>query len=244
MVLTGSTLKRVRVQAQSLHISFPLKTPRDIAKIILEGQNPPEVTLDSLRKTVSKAIGHFKKTGQFGGDARKGKSGRPRTVRTPGFIKKLKNASKAKRGKSTRKLSAKFGVSQQLVHKTLTDDIGFSPFRRSKESRLQPHHIIDRLRSARALRKHIGKRPEDWENVINTDFSGKIRLVRPLNSKNDVIWASSKEGQLKVSGFETFTCVRTLVAYFRTLTELKCFFEPYLLYYFIINNRNTKFLFL
>lgn len=196
MPLHGKALRHVRIQAQSLHQAFPNATPRNIAKMILGGRDPPQVSLDSLRKVCSKAIEHFEDTGELGGDKRKGNSGAPRTVRTPGFLKKLKRSAKGKRGKSTRKLGLKFKASPRTVSRALHQDLKLKPYRRSKESRLKPHHLPLRVKSAKALRRNVGVEGKDWESVLNTDFSGKFRLVPPLNSRNDVVWDTSREGGL------------------------------------------------
>ena len=103
MPLKGKPLALVRIQAQALHRTFPDETPRNIAKMILAGRDPPQVTLNSLRNICAKAMKHHDETGEWGGDKRKGNSGAPRTVRTPTFVRKIKRSAKGQRGKSTRK---------------------------------------------------------------------------------------------------------------------------------------------
>jgi hypothetical protein len=54
----------------------------------------------------------------------------------------------------------------------------------------------ERVNSANKLLKRYGTTPtrsnSKWKRLINTDFSGRISLVQKHNSKNNVIWSTSK----------------------------------------------------
>jgi hypothetical protein len=54
----------------------------------------------------------------------------------------------------------------------------------------------ERINSAKKLLKKIGLKPtrsnSKWKRLVNTDFSGRICLLQKHNSKNNIIWSTSK----------------------------------------------------
>ncbi len=187
--------KQLRKQILSIKELNPSWKAENIAHFMLSSENPPKIARNVLRRLISRTI-------QRNGVNDKPRSGRPRTTRTKGFIKKVSGMMKGKRKKSIRGTAAKLArrklkSSPSSVYRALTQDLKLKPWKRRKAQLLTEEHKKARVKSCKILRRKFGVKPRSkrfrWRNVLITDFSAPIRTNRPRNVKNDVIWEESPQ---------------------------------------------------
>ena len=125
----------------------------------------------------------------------KPRSGRPRSVRTPTFIKKVKRKFNKKKTPGLAKVAKKENCCVETLRKTLREDLNLKPLHRQKSSAVKERHFKDRLHAAQHLLREFGCDPHaensKWQILINSDFSGKISIKPVYNSKNAIVWAAS-----------------------------------------------------
>ncbi len=189
----SSNNKTLRQTVLSIHGLNPSWKAARIAEFMLKSENPPKKKRDVLRKFISRTI-------ERGTVEDKPRTGRPRQVRNKAFVRSVKRLVKGKKGKSIRGTAAKLknrGVncSRQSVWNALRKDLKLKPWKRRKSQRFTAEHKRNRVESFEKLLKKFGKKPKannsKWRRVVITDFSSVIRLDRPKNSKNDIIWETS-----------------------------------------------------
>ncbi|CAF1486738.1 unnamed protein product, partial [Rotaria sordida] len=70
-------------------------------------------------------------------------------------------------------------------------------FRLKRSQKLTATHKANRVTTCRILPQKYGVNRNakrfQWRKVLNTDFSGSIRLIRPNNNRNDGIWAATAD---------------------------------------------------
>ena len=111
------------------------------------------------------------------------RAGRP--VKVTPAKKRAIVGTQNQRGKSTRKLAKKHGVSKNTVHRVLTD-AGLKPFRQQKVQKISEAGKRKRVEFAKANKK------ARWDLTLMTDES-EVDLNPHRNPKNDVVWAESPE---------------------------------------------------
>jgi hypothetical protein len=82
------------------------------------------------------------------------------------------------------------------VHRALKNDIKLKPWKIPRAQKITPEQRNQRIKSAKKLLKKFRTKPtksySKWKRLINTDFSRQINLIQKNNSKNNVIWSTSK----------------------------------------------------
>ncbi|CAF3875757.1 unnamed protein product [Rotaria sordida] len=86
--------------------------------------------------------------------------------------------------------------SYSSVRRTLKEDIKLKPWKLTRSQKLSPIQREARVISAKKLLKKFGLNPtrsnSKWKRLVNTDFSGRVSLLQKHNSKNNIIWSTSK----------------------------------------------------
>ena len=79
----------------------------------------------------------------------------------------------------------------------MNQDLKLKPYHKIRTSRITETHAASRLCSAKLLLKKYGLdrryRKYQWNNLVNTDFSGKIGVRQKHNSKNNIVYAIDKQ---------------------------------------------------
>ncbi len=167
---------------------------RDIANELMNSDCLPSQT----RYTLIRYVNYTIKRGTI--EARK-RTGRPRTTRTPRFISLVKYHRENKSGQSIRKTDDLFkknhvNSSYGSIRRALKEDIKIKPWKLTRSQKISPMQGEERINSAKKLLKKFGLKPtrsnSKWKRCVNTDFSGRISLLQKHNSKNNIIWSTSK----------------------------------------------------
>ncbi|CAF3859255.1 unnamed protein product [Rotaria sp. Silwood1] len=186
--------EKLRKQILILHELHQNWSSSDIANELMNSDCPPSQT----RQTLIRYVNYTIKRGTI--EARK-RTGRPRTTRTSIFISLVKDHMENNLGQSIRKtndLLQKNHVnsSYSSVRRTLKEDIKLQPWKLTRSQKISPIQREARVISAKKLLKKFGLNPtrsnSKWKRLVNTDFSGRVSLLQKHNSKNSIIWSTSK----------------------------------------------------
>lgn len=163
------------------------------------------VNMKTIRSFIRYNTEKFQHMGKCNGHM--GGNGRPQT--SVKIKLKVKKMAMNKKGASLRKISAQTGLSFKTVG-NLLHKMKLKPYHKYKTQKLSPTHKEARVKSAKKLLEMYGRdvRPgRRWARIVNTDFSAKIKLTPTRNSKNDIIWSTSRSnaGDLLVSSEEKFS---------------------------------------
>ncbi|CAF1464854.1 unnamed protein product, partial [Rotaria sp. Silwood1] len=89
---------------------------------------------------------------------------------------------------------SKLNVSKSTVHRnsrTIAE-----PYHRRTSSKVTEQNTVKRRKFARWPKRYWKLDPRvpgsKWQRLVNTDFSKPIRLTPQLNTKNDIIWSTSR----------------------------------------------------
>lgn len=168
----------------------------DLRHLIVSAFERGERQVDILRRFqndgvsqqfVSYTIKRWKETGSI---ADRPRSGRPRTVRTPNLVRKVRDRIRRNPRRSQRKLAAALDTSRFTIRQILQLDLGFKPFKRRKVHGLSAAQKKERiLRCKRLLRRCASYRVN---SIVFSDE--KIFTVEEkLNKQNDRIYAVAFE---------------------------------------------------
>lgn len=115
--------------------------------------------------------------------------GRPRTIRTKGAIKKVKQRLQSRKKVSTRKLAIDLSMSRTSIQRILKSDLGLRAYKKIIEPRLTDEQKIKRKQFANWVRNNFRK-----EQTMNILFSDEkmFDLDGIYNSQNDRIWAVNR----------------------------------------------------
>lgn len=115
--------------------------------------------------------------------------GRPRIIRTPGTIQKVKNRLKRKKRVSARRLSKELDISQTTIRRILRNDLGCHPYKKIIEPNLTDAHKAERKRFANWVRTNFRK-----DQTMKILFSDEkmFDIDGVYNSQNDRIWAPNR----------------------------------------------------
>jgi hypothetical protein len=186
--------KKLREQILTLHDLHRKWSSSNIADELQNSDCPPLQTRHALVRYINYTINR-------GTINPRRRSGRPRTTRTKKFISLVKCNVENKRRKSIRKTdrllkSKQLKSSYGSVQRALKNDIKIKPWKITRAQKITSEQRNERIKSAKILLKRFGTKPtksySKWKRLINTDFSGHINLVQKHNSKNNVIWSTSK----------------------------------------------------
>ena len=178
----------------TLHELHQRWSPSDIANELQNSDCPPPQT----RRALVRFINYTIKRGTA--NARK-RPGQPRTTRTAEFISLGRQHMENKPKQSIRKTDQSLRKEQMkssygTIHRTLTCDIKIKPWKITRSQRINDVQQEKRVKSAKKLLKKFGNNPtrsnSKWKRLINSDFSGRIKLVQNHNSENNIIWSTNK----------------------------------------------------
>ena len=152
-------------------------------------------SLKISRMIVYRTIKRYNETGSVLDEQR---SGRPRSIRTPGLKKNVRCRIFRNPRRSMRKMVREFKVNNETMRKFVSEDLGMRSFKRSKV-----HHLNDSIRAKRLTRcKGLLKRfgTGDVNRMLFTDE--KIFTVEEeeeaTNKQNDRILSKNTQSILKV----------------------------------------------
>lgn len=130
----------------------------------------------------------YKRCDETGSVEKRNGGGRPRTVRTPAFVKALREKIRRNPCRSQKKLALQLGTSRKTIGKALRDDLGLKALKKTKRHMLTAKQKKARVQKCRSLlRRHAG---ESWKSILFTDE--KIFTVEAsLNRQNDRVYARS-----------------------------------------------------
>jgi hypothetical protein len=125
------------------------------------------------------------------------RSGRPRSKRTKSNIRKTRQRHLNRQNPGQRATADKLNTSKSSIQRILKEDLKLKPYHRTRTSRITKTHAESRLYSAELLLKKYGihrtYQRYQWNNMMITDFSGKIGVRQKNNSKNNVVYAVDKQ---------------------------------------------------
>ncbi|CAF2101408.1 unnamed protein product [Rotaria magnacalcarata] len=125
--------------------------------------------------------------------------GRPRIVRTPETIQKVKHRLQEKILISTRKLAKEFTISRTSVQRILKNDLGRQPYKKIKEPLLTEEHKDKRKQFANWIRTNF--RNEETMKILFSDEK-MFDIDGVYNSQNDRVWAVKRAEADEKSGIK------------------------------------------
>ena len=109
---------------------------------------------------------------------------------------------------SLRTIAQKTGVSYSSARRILHQS-NATPYHKYKTQKLGENHKARRVEFSKWMLKHFGceRSNKPLGRLINTDFSAKIKVNPARNSKNDVVWSTSRSeaGDILNSNEEKFS---------------------------------------
>lgn len=118
--------------------------------------------------------------------ADKQRSGRPRTVRTPALMKKLRQRIHRNPQRSQRKLAREMAVSRSSIQRSLVDDLGLFPFRKRRVHGLPERNRLQRKERCGQLLLRHG--PGDSQKICFSDEK-LFQLEEFHNPQNKRVYA-------------------------------------------------------
>lgn len=135
------------------------------------------------RKLVERTVNRYIDIGSVEDRPR---SGRPRSKRSPKFLKALKNRIRRNPRRTQRKMAIQMNVSSTTMSRALKVDLGLKALKRGKQHLLTARQVKNRLARSRALIKRYAG--EKWKRIFFTDE--KIFTVEAkYNKQNDRVYA-------------------------------------------------------
>ncbi len=155
-----------------------------------------------LNKTVSRAtmfrwVNRISKSGIMAATS----PGRPRSVRTKGFIAKVKrNVSKNQKRKSARQIAREEGCDQRTVRVAIRQGLSFKAYKRIPVPDLTDDHIAQRYSFSHWIKNNFTR-----ERCFSTMFSDEkcFDTYGQLNRQNDRVYARSRQEANKNGGLRS-----------------------------------------
>ena len=198
----------LRAQVEVYLQKFPHASTVEIKNWIRSGEQIPGVE-DISMNTMNRFILRLKKKFEASGNCAKhaGGNGRPSISRA--IAARGKRLGINKKNRSLRNISEQTRISHQSV-KNILNKAGCKPYHKYKTQKMSDQHKINWVSSAQKLLRRYGSQyraGRSWSRLVNTDFSAKIKTCPTRNSKNDIIWSTSREaaGDLLESNEEKFS---------------------------------------
>ncbi|CAF4013267.1 unnamed protein product [Rotaria sordida] len=156
---------------------------------------------NSLLQNITYQLKKFHETGTT--PLRRSDSSRPPTASSKQVSNKLKRLVLNKRRRSTRNVAPKVNVSRSTVLRNLKKFA--KPYHRKTSSKITNEHRMKRKKFAFWLKQYWKLNPQvhssKWQRLVNTDLSKSFRLTPQFNSKNDIIWSTSRQDADKHGGY-------------------------------------------
>jgi len=149
------------------------------------------------KSSVMKALNRFRTTKST---ADKPRTGRPRSVRTPKVIAKVRERIRRNSARSSRRMAAQLNLTTTSVHRVLKNDLGLCPYKQSKAQ-----EIPIKAKDKRAARAKLLLSQHDFSNIMFTDEK-KWTVEAQLNPQNNRVWAKSQE---KAKQHKNYHCTRS-----------------------------------
>ena len=150
-------------------------------------------SISSLKMLVSRCARRFR---DHGAVIRKHGSGRPRSAQTNRNMEQVIGFCQNNKGRSARNAAVQFNLSKNSASRILKN-AGLKPYHTRKTSKITERHVVNRVRFARYMLRHFGKNPftngEKWTRLVTSDFSKTFRLTPLPNTKNEIIWAATRD---------------------------------------------------
>ena len=190
--ITKSTLK---IQIEAYLTKFADPTLKDVKKWLFEGTTPGREVLSNINYRTLQSFINYQmkkfKNGKFC-ISHKGGNGRPRINKQK--VKRVKNLILNKENQSSRSVAARVGICQKSVVNIMKRE-NCKAYHKYKVQKLTEVHKEKRLTFAREMLSKWGltvKADRKWGRLVNSDFSAKIRISSATNTKNDIVWSSSR----------------------------------------------------
>lgn len=186
---------RLKKEIEVYNSKYPAASNVDILKFLKTGNQPAELA-EVKKNTLNKFIAYQKKKFNTVGFIQKHKGGNGRKKVSKVVEGRIKRLAVNKSHRSSRKIASLVGV----CHKTVANVLhrtGHKAYHKYRTQKLTDLHKENRVASAQALLNLYGQQfrnDRSWAKLINTDFSAKIKISPTRNSKNDVVWAQSRDG--------------------------------------------------
>lgn len=157
-----------------------------------QGKSIPEIiaTVQPVginRWLVRRTIKRYTETGSIHDRSR---SGRPRSVRTPARVKRIREKIRRNPQRSGRKLAKQENVSERSMRRILSNDLGLKAYRKRKIHGLSNAQKLKRLQRCKKLLKRHG--PKKVQKIIFSDEK-LFCTEQSYNSKNDVVYSVAFE---------------------------------------------------
>lgn len=123
------------------------------------------------------------------------RSGRPRSARTTGNVRKIRDRLKGKKRWSSRKLAADIGISATTVRRSLKEDLHLTYWKPREAHLLTDEMKAIRMTRSRKLLRRFGAGRH--RNIIFSDEK-MFSTEQSFNPRNDGIWAAKSPGQLRI----------------------------------------------
>ncbi|CAF0765983.1 unnamed protein product [Rotaria sordida] len=164
---------------------------RKITKKIWQDYQPDGISYNGL-------LSLSKRTIKRGTLEDKVRPGRPKAARTVTNIEQIKQRHlHQKHNPGQRSTAVNLGISLASVHRAMKKDLHIKPFHKFKTSKMTNDHVKSRVKSAKTLLNKYGRKEDtkkfSWHLVINSDYSAKIGLQVPNNTKNNVVYGETRE---------------------------------------------------
>ncbi|XP_065671865.1 uncharacterized protein LOC136089723 [Hydra vulgaris] len=125
---------------------------------------------------------------ETGGVEDRERSGRPRTVRTPDRIKRIREKIQRNPERLTRKLAQEEGVPRESMRELLKLALGLKPYRKHNVYGLTANQKLTRLQRCKTLLRQYGHCAV--QNIIYSDEKLFV-MEQSFNAKNNVVWSTS-----------------------------------------------------
>lgn len=178
-----------------LHNLYTTWSSYKIAKFIHSSDHLElrQSTFECIKKATQRCLQRILNTGSV---KRLSGQGRKRSVQTEENIRAVVNVAKNSKV-SANKTAQRLNMSSRSVRRILKSS-NLKPYHSRRTSRITVNHTQARLRFSRYLLNKYGHNPLinrgiELTRIVNTDFSQKFKLFPLPNTKNRVIWSSSRQ---------------------------------------------------
>lgn len=190
----NSALKtQLRVQIQAYMVKKPNAELREVRNW-LEIDNKLLDGIQYNRKTLKSFVNYQINKFRTGSDVTKHRGGNGRPTITKRKENQILRLALNKDNTGLRPVGKRVGVSFKTVQRVLRKN-GAKPYHKYKTQKLTDQHKARRAVFANWMLKNFGsaRSNQNLGFLINTDFSAKIKINPSRNSKNDVVWALSRD---------------------------------------------------
>ena len=145
------------------------------------------------RKTIERLVAKFRETGSVA-NANKGRSGRPRSVKTPNNVQNLRERLEESPRKSTRRLLQEVGISRSSVLRILLDDLRLFPYKIQILQRQTDDNKAERLAFCQDISQKIENSP-GLLKLIFFSHEAHCHLSGHINKQNMRYWSQAQPNE-------------------------------------------------